>query len=493
VRRRRLLRRLALAFLLCGAAPSGLGPARPVADEREHALLVTVAEVGADRAVLWLRSGSADRLRVGVAPADDAGAGRTFEAQSRSDWDHIVRVPLEGLRPGTRYVYRVESATERVEGGFTSAPAAGVDAPVRFLWSGDLGGGGHCRDVEDGYPIFHAMARRHADFFLFVGDTIYADHVCRAAPRVGGNNFVAVSLDAYRAKYRYNRADPAVQELFRVTPVYATWDDHEVTNNFSGPTEPLMPIGRRAFRDYWAVEGPPEEPDRLYRSARWGRSVEVFILDTRQYRSRNTDVDGPGKTMLGAAQRRWLLDGVSASTATWKVIVSSVPLGIFTGAVSDSWTSANMFGYPRPGAGFAHERDLILGTLRERRIPNVVFLTADVHHAQFLRHDLGGYPVYELIAGPLAARQGFPRFVDRSLNSRSLGSLGLANNFGEILVDGGMLRAWIRDSTGATRVKLKLSAETPSELARGATAPPGRPESWGSGGHVGAPGRKVPI
>src|SRR5437867_2530940 len=87
-----------------------------------------------------------------------------------------------------------------------------------------------------------------------------------------------ITSSAYRSKYRYNRADPAAQTFFRVTPVYATWDDHEVTNNFSGPTEPLMPIGRRAFRDYWAVEGPVEERDRLYRSARWGRSVEVFIL-----------------------------------------------------------------------------------------------------------------------------------------------------------------------------------------------------------------------
>src|SRR5439155_917496 len=307
-RRRGLAYRLALALLLCGAAPSGLGPATPVAGERGGRLLVTVAEVADDRAVLWLRAGA-------------------------------------------------------------------------------------------------------ADFFTFNGDTIYADHVCRATtPHVAGNEFVAVSLDEYRAKHRYNREDPAVQELLRVTSVYAAWDDHEVTNNFSGPTEPLMPVGRRAFRDYWAIDGPAEEPDRLYRSVRWGRSLEVFILDTRQYRSRNEALDGPDKTMLGAAQRSWLLERVSASDATWKLIVSSVPLGVFTR--SDSWTSANVLGYPRPGAGFAWERDLILRTLRERGVRNVVFLSGDVHHAQFLRHEVDGYVVHELMAGPLAARPGIPGFLD---------------------------------------------------------------------------------
>jgi alkaline phosphatase D len=462
LRRQRLLRRLALGVLLCGAAPSGLGPAAPVANERDGGLLVTVAEVGTDRAVLWLRSGADERLRVRVAPVDPRGDAHTFEVAPRPDRDHIVRVPLEHLRPATRYTYEVDSGIERVEGRFTSAPPSDAPARVRFLWSGDLGGGGHCRDVEDGYPIFRAMTRRRADFFLFVGDTIYADHVCAVSPHVGGNEFVAVTLDGYRAKHLYNRADSAVQEMFRATPVYATWDDHDVTNNFSGSTEPLMPIGRRAFRDYWGIEGPAEEPDRIYRSTRWGRSLEVFILDTRQYRSRNEEVDGPNKTMLGAEQRRWLLDSVSASDATWKVIVTSVPLGIFTATISDSWTSANLLGYPRPGAGFAYERNLILRTLRDRGVRNVVFLSGDVHHGQFLRHDVDGYAVHELVAGPLAARQGYPRFLDRSLHSVSLGSLGLANNFGEIVVDGGTLSAAIRDATGAARVKLRLYAETPS-------------------------------
>jgi alkaline phosphatase D len=59
---------------------------------------------------------------------------------------------------------------------------------------------------------------------------------------------VASTLDAFRAKHRYNRADPMVQAFFRTTSVYPIWDDHEVRNNF-GPEVPLMPVGRRAFQE----------------------------------------------------------------------------------------------------------------------------------------------------------------------------------------------------------------------------------------------------
>ena len=446
-------RRLALALLLCAAAPSGLGVAT---GEPDATVLVTVTEVGAGRAVLWLRSAAADRISVRVTAADDVSSAQTIEALTRPDWDHIVRLPLDGLRPGTRYAYEVTGAG-RVSGTFSTAPAADSDRPVRLLWSGDLGGMGYCRDGASGYPIFRAMARRNADFFLFVGDTIYADHPCRVTALAASGELRAVSLDGYRAKHLYNRADPAVQDFFRRTPVYAIWDDHEVANNFAGPLEWRMPIGRRAFRDYWGIAGPPDEPDRLYRSARWGRGLEVFILDTRQYRSRNADPDGPDKTMLGAAQRAWLLEGLSASDATWKLVVTSVPLGVFTG--SDSWTSANILGVPRVGAGFAWERDLILRTLRERGVRNVVFIAGDVHFAQFVRHEVEGYVVHELMAGPLAARAGFPRFLDRSLNSTSLASLGFTHNFGELVADGGTLTAWIRDGAGAKRGKVTLKAQ----------------------------------
>lgn len=454
---RRWLRPLVAASLLLGAAPKAIGPATPPASEPR--LLVTLGETTTDSARLWLRVAS-DAARVRLAAAD-GGAARLIDARPDPARDHTTVVELNQLHPGVRYHYEVEAGEERVSGVFITNPAPEADRPVRLQWSGDLGGAGYCRDAEDGYRIFRAMTRRAPDLFLFVGDTIYADQACGGTPHVRMPVSVAGSLDDFRAKHRYNRTDPALQAFFRTTSVYPIWDDHEVRNNFVGAEDPLMPAGRRAFQEYFPVLGPRQEPERLYRAIRWGRHVEIFILDTRQYRSSNATPDGPQKTMLGLTQRRWFLDAAAASDATWKLVVSSVPLGIFTGGrTSDSWSNANVFGYPRSGTGFAHERDLILAELRARGVRNVVFLTGDVHHADLIRHQPApGHVVHELIAGPLAARQGYPRFLDRSLNSRSLDSVGFAVNFGELLADGTSLTVRIIDASSTIRARTTIQDE----------------------------------
>ena len=54
------------------------------------------------------------------------------------------------------------------------------------------------------------------------------------------------------------------------------------------------------------------------------------MLDTRSYRDPRyrVDSDAAPKTMLGAAQKRWLLDLLEKSAATWKIVVSTVPEGV---------------------------------------------------------------------------------------------------------------------------------------------------------------------
>jgi alkaline phosphatase D len=414
-------------------------------------LLVSVTKVRSTAAIVWARAPRAGAVTLEVGPAA-APTVHTTRAEAAPSEDLIVRTPLEGLAPATRHRYRLSQDGERVEGEFTTAPPPEEPAPVTFLWSGDLGGGGRCRPAGGEYHIFRAMARRPADFFLFVGDTVYADVACSSPGTLAGANFRAASLAEYRARHRYNREDPALQAFLRRTPVYATWDDHEVRNDFAGTSEPLMPIGRRAFLDYWPVAA-GEDPTRIYRSVRWGGLLEVFILDTRQYRSDNGLPDGPGKTMLGAAQRQWLLDALPASTATWKVVVSSVPLAIPTGRAErrDSWTNSNVLGLaPETGTGFVTERDAILRELRVRGVRNLVVITADVHHAEVIQHrPHREWSFHELIAGPLSATPGRPVPLDARLAPRSLFAQGGVYNFGEVAIDRSRLTVRLIDDQGA--------------------------------------------
>ncbi len=426
-------------------------------------LLVTVGEVTDTSAVVWGRGFEERALTVEHAPAA-GGSPRAASVTLTRNADLTGKVALTGLSPATRYTYRVRHGGESVAGSFVTAPPRDQARPLTFLWSADLGGGRTgCRHIRDGYPIFRAMGERKPDFFLFVGDTIYADIRCGGPDRVPGYDFAAATLDEFREKHRYNRADPAVQEFFRTTSVYAIWDDHEVKNDFAGTVEPLMPVGRRAFIEYWPLQPPPEEPTRLYRKFRWGKLLEVFILDTRQYRSSNQDPDGPGKTMLGVPQRRWLIDNVSTSTAVWKAVVSSVPLSVPTGRPSahDSWSNANPLGFPEENAtGFAVERDLILRTFRDRGVKNLFWLVADVHHAELIRHSpWPDFAFHEFIAGPLSASHGRPRPLDMGLNPRSLFGLGEIDNFGEVTIDPVGLTVRIIDVTGSVRFTHTIGPE----------------------------------
>jgi alkaline phosphatase D len=425
-------------------------------------LLVTVGDVRDGSAVVWARPVEPGPVVVEIGPAARPGERRRLRAEATLFADLTVKLRVERLAPATRHAYRIRAGADTVQGEFTTAPEPASARPLTLHWSGDLGGSGRCRSPSGGYRVFRAMADRRPDLLVFAGDTMYADQRCRVPENVPGADFRAVDLPGFRAKHRYHRADPDLQAFFRTTAVWAIWDDHEVRNDFAGPTEPLMPSGRRAFLEYWPIAPPPGDPHRLYRSMRWGRLAELFVLDTRQYRSPNAMPDGPDKTMLGPAQREWLLRGLRASTAVWKLVVSTVPLSVPTGrAARDSWANGSTHFTPEgTPTGFEHELLRLVGALAADRVRNVVWLVADVHRAELIRHaPLPGLVFHELIAGPLSASTGRPGALDDTLRPTRLFGEGGYYNFGELRVVPGGLEVRIIDADGRVRHETRLQAE----------------------------------
>jgi alkaline phosphatase D len=156
--------------------------------------------------------------------------------------------------------------------------------------------------------------------------------------------------------------------------------------------------------------------------------------------------------MLGAAQRRWLIDGVTASTAVWKVVATSVSLSVPRGprTARDTWSNASIFGLPEEGGtGFAVERDALLGALRSRGVRNLIFLAADAHYALVARHSpFPDWSVHEMMAGPLSAAHGRPVPLDDGLNPSPLFERGGFNNVGLIAIDPAALTVHIVDEAG---------------------------------------------
>lgn len=387
-------------------------------------------------AVVWTRADRPGPVQLFYWQVYGGGAStglRRMQVRAESRRDLTLRVRLTGLRPSTEYRYSfLQGTTVTRLGTFRTAPAPSSDATVRFAWSGDSDGTIDRRTGKPAFGPFEVLAAAAAAkpaFFAYLGDTIYADSTFGKP---------AASLADYRAKYRQNRAIAALRTLEQSVPVVAMWDDHEVQNDYDPANVPadLLTAGTRAFREYQPVEAGEGQP--LYRSFRWGRHLEVFVLDVRSYRSPSAreacenpagsgmpDVapllpqtvrDGfalafaqlarpvpdacrtalfdPGRRLLGKTQLNWLQRRLARSSATWKIVLTPDPIQELELSPYDRWE------------GYQAERSGLLRFIRERRIANVVWLAADTHATLvkdvLLDGDRTG--MVEVVTGPIGTR-----------------------------------------------------------------------------------------
>ena len=352
-------------------------------------------DVRSDSALVWLRAepGSQVTLRYGNEPGlaqfQSTGA-LTVDAGA----DCTATFSLDGLAPATRYFYQavVEGRAAGSIASFVTAPRPDDNHKVSFCFSGDT------RQSYKPFTVMQAVRAQRPDFFLYLGDTIYADR-----------NGTARSLEEFWGKYRINRDDAAAQSCFRETSVYAMWDDHEVEDDYL-PGNPLAPIGRKAFLDYWPVRRPAIGSEQVYRAVRWGRAVDLIILDTRQYRAPDRS------TMLGRTQKEWFFDRLASSNATFKFVATSVPMA---GGGKDRWD-----GYPK-------ERAEILRYIHDKKISGVVFMSADLHYAALTKIPKGN-GLLDITAGPLAAPLNR---VTNSANRRYEFFLAENFNFAKLTID----------------------------------------------------------
>lgn len=507
-RRRLLLSLLSLgalglvtALLLSLAGVNGdraqASPATRAAVDATHG--VASGDVSSTGALVWARASGTARMFVDVAANPGFRRARRLAAgTAQASNDFTVTFRVRGLRPATRYHYRVsftelgrrQARSRPSAGTFKTAPAPDRKGVVRFAFSGDIGSGNYCRHVEYGYPIFHYMGLREPDFFVSLGDTVYADADCGSRGPGGWRNLpgnfpevddpsvnwmdVARLQEIYNEHWRYTRADRNMMDFLAKTPIYSLWDDHEVMNdsgarwtqgNAQYPPRNgyrnLVEAGRKAFFSYGVIGRRKRDPLRQYRSFTWGRDLKLLITDSRSYRSRNEESDTPEarKTLLGAQQLAWLKQSLAKATATWKVVASSVSVAVPTGSEQfgrDGWADG--------GTGNGFERELLdlLRFLDRRNVKNVVFITADLHFSEATRHsrdydgDGDSLLFHEVVAGPLNARTGAPYWLDPTTNPSSLYAEGNFFNFGlfQVLAREGAkatLRVETVDSFGKTK------------------------------------------
>lgn len=449
---------LQAAALIPGLAllPAGLAEAGPIVGFTHS---VASGDPKQDRVVLWTRyvpgDGGVSTLTVEI--ADDARFSRIVSrgtATAGPATDFCAHAYPTGLKPGRWYFYRFVAPDGRTSPiGRTRTLPTGRPARFRI-------GVFSCANATSGWfnAYAHAAVRDDLDLIVHLGDYIYESPVDRsdalaalAIARDVRPRGEAVSLADYRLRYASYRADPGLQELHRNFPMIAMWDDHETANNSweggaknhgldDGAWDVRKAAGVRAFRE-WLPMG-----DADYERYQIGDLATLFRLETRLLaRSqqleigsalfgtgdprqaiatfRNGPLADPARTMMGAAQERWLADGIagSASDGTrWQVLAQQVIMApTRLPKITPGWFPAGTASSARDQAelriagmlsdagmpmgldrwdGYPAARDRLLAGAASARA-NLVVLSGDSHNAWAYELALKGRPVGVEFAG----------------------------------------------------------------------------------------------
>ncbi len=237
------------------------------------------------------------RLRYGLS-ADLSDATETAWIDVSEATDFIHQFPLRGLTPDRTYHYAAEAALPsesqvrgEFRGKFSTAPPPTTPSEFRFCVMTCQGY--KDRDHVEGHPIYPSMLALEPRFVTMTGDLVYYDN---DEPR-------AVTPALARLHWERMFSLPRLIAMLRNTSSYWLKDDHDTLTNDSWPGmnagELTFAEGQKIFRQ----QAPMGE--QSYRTFRWGRDLQIWFTDGRDFRSPNTMPDGPDKTIWGAAQKAW--------------------------------------------------------------------------------------------------------------------------------------------------------------------------------------------
>lgn len=314
---------------------------------------------------------------------------RTKDAQNWMDigWqsvdptkDFTHQFKLSGLSAGSAYELLVEASpvkgdkvSDFLEGTFKTAPAADVSANINFIVTtgtsyGDV-------DSETGYKLYPSSLKLNPEFFVHTGDIVYYDGMGKSAAL---------------ARWHWDRmySFPNNIEYHRQISSYFIKDDHDTWMNDAYPGMETKFMGEFTYEQGEKIflEEVPMG-DKTYRTIRWGKDLQIWLPEGRDYRSKNTDPDGPNKTIWGKEQMEWFKSTVQNSDATFKVLISPTPIvGPDRGRKNDN--HANI--------GFQYEGDLLRKFISEQK--NMVTVCGD-RHWQYISKD-AETGVVEFSSGP---------------------------------------------------------------------------------------------
>ena len=312
----------------------------------------------------------------GAVPGAPGEVRVRYRAGMGAEWNSTPWVSVNGERDFAHqfFLANLESATpyevitegrhlgssnvgSSMNGQFRTAPLANETA--RVVFAATTGQAYPDQDAPGGgFKINPSILDLEPDFFVHTGDILYYDQWGK-------------TLDLARWGWARIFSLPTNFEFHRQLASYFMKDDHDTFSNDSWPTMQSEFMGEFTFAQGQAVflEQVPMS-EKTYRTFRWGQNLQIWMTENRDYRSANTDPDGPEKTIWGAEQKAWFMETFLASDAAFRVLISPTPiLGPYNEGEIDNHTNLD---------GFYHEGEELRAFLSMH--DNVIVVSGDRHY-----------------------------------------------------------------------------------------------------------------
>ena len=280
-----------------------------------------------------------------------------------AEQDFTHQWKLTGLLPNRRYAVVIETrpcntttVSSVLRGHFRTAPKSTEATPTTFCLT-------TCHDFirrddgMNGHKIYPSMTKLNPDFTIHAGDIEYYD---KPFPW-------ALSKELMRFKWNRIFSLSNNRNFYSNRTAYFLKDDHDTLKNDCWPGQTYGSVtfeeGKRIFNE----EQFPSI-DQRYQTIQWGRDLQVWFLEGRDYRSPNNMPDGPDKTILGTEQKRWLFKTLEESESRFKLIISPTPI-VGPDRINKRDNHANN--------QFAHEGEEIRFRLSQH--PGIIIFCGDRH------------------------------------------------------------------------------------------------------------------
>jgi alkaline phosphatase D len=333
---------------------------------------------------------------------------QTGEISTNAAVDYTVKIDVKGLSPSTTYYYQFVSDTGKSPVGRTKTTPSDTYENLQFAVVS-------CSNYSAGYynALGRIAKRTNLNAVIHLGDYIYEGTERKfdkennpPFDKFEATHFVMNKewwLHYYRKRYALSRLDVDLREAHQNHPFIAIWDDHEIADNTykdganghnpysDGDWEVRKSAAKQAYSEWLPIRG---DASKIYRTIRFGKLMELILLDTRLegrdkqiYDSSSPALLAPDRTILGKDQKQWLFNTLNTSPCQWKVVGNQVifseinvkwaafggqfadKVKVFENTTLDYWE-----GYPV-------ERDEVINHISQNKLNNVVILSASMHCA----------------------------------------------------------------------------------------------------------------